>query len=57
MVGIDLHGQTGLDFGVYGVPESYLIDKNGVIRFKQTGPLTPEVIRNQLLPLIARLRK
>jgi DsbE subfamily thiol:disulfide oxidoreductase len=55
-IGIDLHGQTGLNFGVYGVPESYLIDRNGVIRFKQTGPLTPEVIQNQLLPLVARLK-
>jgi len=55
-IGIDLHGQTGLNFGVYGVPETYLIDKNGVIRFKQTGPLTPAVIKRELLPVIAGLK-
>lgn len=57
LVVVDQFGRTGLDFGVYGVPESYLIDKNGVIRFKQTGPLTPEVIRNQVIPLAEKLSK
>ncbi|MDE2163420.1 MAG: heme lyase CcmF/NrfE family subunit [Alphaproteobacteria bacterium] len=56
-VAVDAHGQTGLNFGVYGVPESYLIDKNGVIRFKQTGPLTPDIIKNQLIPLAEKLGK
>jgi cytochrome c-type biogenesis protein CcmF len=56
-IAVDLHGQAGLNFGVYGVPESYLIDKNGIIRFKQTGPLTSEVIRDKLMPLVARLEK
>jgi cytochrome c-type biogenesis protein CcmF len=55
-IGIDLHGQTGLNFGVYGVPETYLIDKSGVIRFKRTGPLTPEIIKNELMPVIASLK-
>ena len=50
-VGMDGDGRVGIDFGVYGVPESYLIDKQGVIRFKQTGPLTPEDIAEKLLPL------
>ena len=55
-VALDLHGQAGLDFGVYGVPETYLIDRDGVIRFKQTGPLTADIIKNTLLPLVARLQ-
>jgi DsbE subfamily thiol:disulfide oxidoreductase len=56
-VAVDAHGRTGIDFGVYGVPESYLIDKQGVIRFKQTGPLTPDIIQNQLIPLAEKLSK
>ena len=56
VVATDGDGHTGIDFGVYGVPESYLIDKNGVIRFKQTGPLTPEIVRDQILPLAEKLK-
>ena len=56
-IAIDAKGRAGIDFGVYGVPESYLIDKQGVIRFKQTGPLTPEIIMNQLIPLAKKLAK
>jgi len=41
---------------VYGVPETYVIDKQGLIRFKFTGPVTPEVVRDRLLPLIDQLR-
>ncbi|MEN9866357.1 MAG: hypothetical protein RL748_1947 [Pseudomonadota bacterium] len=52
----DDKGQVGIDFGVYGVPETFLIDQQGVIRFKQIGPMTPDVIRNKLLPLIAELK-
>ena len=52
----DEKGRVGIDFGVYGVPESFLIDQQGVIRFKQIGPMTPEVIRTKLLPLIAELK-
>jgi cytochrome c-type biogenesis protein CcmF len=57
VIAADRAGRTGIDFGVYGVPESYLIDKDGVIRFKQTGPLTPEIIRKQLIPLVEKLTK
>jgi DsbE subfamily thiol:disulfide oxidoreductase len=57
VVAVDANGQTGIDFGVYGVPESYLIDKQGVIRYKQAGPLSPDVIEGQLLPLIKELNK
>ncbi|HLN24305.1 MAG TPA: DsbE family thiol:disulfide interchange protein [Patescibacteria group bacterium] len=56
-IGADRDGRVGIDFGVYGVPESYLIDKQGRIRFKQTGPFTPEIISGKLLPLVAELSK
>ena len=50
-------GRTAIDFGVYGAPESFLIDARGVIRYKHIGPFTPEVIERELAPLIARLRQ
>ena len=53
----DADGRTGIDFGLYGVPESYLIDKQGVIRFKQIGPMTPEVIDQKILPMIKALNQ
>ncbi len=54
---LDQPGRTAIDFGVYGVPESYLIDRDGRIRFRQVGPLTEAVIEGQLKPLIAELSK
>lgn len=51
----DRQGQVGIDFGVYGVPETFVIDKEGVIRFKHIGPLTPEVIEQKIVPLIGQL--
>ena len=53
----DMDGRIGIDYGVYGVPESYIIDKQGVIRFKQTGPITPETLQNTIVPLINELNK
>lgn len=53
----DRDGRIGIDFGVYGVPESFLIDKAGVIRYKQIGPFTSAVIQDKLLPLIRELQK
>ena len=53
----DADGRTSIDFGVYGAPETFLIDKQGVIRFKQIGPLTPEVWQNKVLPLVKQLNK
>jgi cytochrome c biogenesis protein CcmG, thiol:disulfide interchange protein DsbE len=53
---LDLDGRVGIDFGVYGVPETFIIDKNGVIRHKQIGPITPESLQNEILPLIAKLK-
>ena len=52
----DLDGRIGIDFGVYGVPETFIIDKQGVIRHKQIGPITPEALQNEILPLIAKLK-
>lgn len=53
----DLDARVGMDYGVYGAPESYLIDRNGVIRFKQIGPITPDVWEKTILPLAAELNK
>jgi cytochrome c biogenesis protein CcmG/thiol:disulfide interchange protein DsbE len=53
----DQDGRIGIDFGVYGVPESFLIDKAGVIRYKQIGPVTDEALRDKILPLIRELQK
>jgi cytochrome c biogenesis protein CcmG/thiol:disulfide interchange protein DsbE len=51
----DGNGRVGIDFGVYGVPETFIIDKQGVIRFKQIGALTPDVLSNKVLPLLRKL--
>ena len=53
----DQSGRTGIDFGVYGVPESYLIDRDGNIRYRQVGPDTEDDIEKKLKPLIAELSK
>ncbi|MDR1849231.1 MAG: DsbE family thiol:disulfide interchange protein [Zoogloeaceae bacterium] len=52
---LDLSGQTGIDYGVYGVPESFLIDRQGVIRYKHIGPLTQEALKEKILPLVRKL--
>ena len=54
---LDLDGRVGIDYGVYGVPETYLIDKAGIIRLKQTGPITPDVFASKILPLLTELSK
>jgi len=51
----DLDGRTGIEFGVYGVPETFVIDKAGVIRYKQIGPITPKVLHDTILPLVKKL--
>ena len=53
----DADGRVAIDYGVYGVPETYLIDREGVIRFKQVGPLTPESLEKTLLPLVKELNR
>jgi cytochrome c biogenesis protein CcmG/thiol:disulfide interchange protein DsbE len=52
---LDLDGSVGINYGVYGVPETYLIDRQGVIRYKRVGPLTPQILQDRLLPLIQTL--
>ena len=52
----DADGRVGIDYGVYGVPETYVIDKAGIIRFKRIGPVTPKVLDEQILPLVKRLQ-
>ena len=55
MIIVDPEGMLGLDLGVYGVPETFVIDKQGIIRFKQVGPLNHQVIEEVILPLLEEL--
>ena len=52
----DADGKVGIDFGVYGVPETFVIDRQGVIRFKHIGPVTPQVLRERIEPLLKELQ-
>ena len=52
----DADGKVGFDYGVYGVPETYVIDKTGVIKFKLIGPVTAQNLRDTLMPLISELQ-
>ena len=54
--GADIDGMVGIDWGVYGVPETFVIDSKGLIRYKHIGPITEEVYRETLQPLIEVLR-
>jgi len=51
----DADGRIGIDYGVYGVPETFVIDRQGMIRYKHIGALTPEVLRDKIEPLIRKL--
>jgi cytochrome c biogenesis protein CcmG, thiol:disulfide interchange protein DsbE len=51
----DADGTIGIDYGVYGVPETYIIDKKGIIRYKQIGPITPQALRDNILPILKEL--
>ena len=53
----DLDGRIGIDYGVYGVPETYVIDKQGIIRMKHIGPVTDEVLQYKILPRVRELLK
>jgi cytochrome c biogenesis protein CcmG, thiol:disulfide interchange protein DsbE len=53
----DRDGRVGIDYGVYGVPETFLIDKAGVIRYKQIGPITPEAWEKKIMPMVRELEK
>jgi cytochrome c biogenesis protein CcmG/thiol:disulfide interchange protein DsbE len=52
----DADGRISIDFGVYAAPESFLVDRDGIIVFKQTGALTPEIIQNEILPRVAAMQ-
>ena len=54
---VDADGRVGIDYGVYGVPETFLIDKAGIIRYKQIGPLTVEALKSKIIPLARELQK
>jgi cytochrome c biogenesis protein CcmG/thiol:disulfide interchange protein DsbE len=53
---VDADGRVGIDYGVYGVPETFVIDKQGVIRYKHIGPVTPEVLNDKIIPLVRALQ-
>ena len=53
----DDDGRVAIDYGVYGVPETFIIDKQGVIRYKQIGPISEEIWRDKMWPLVQQLRK
>ncbi len=52
----DRDGRVGIDYGVYGVPETFVVDKAGIVRLKHVGPLTPAVINEKLIPLVKELQ-
>jgi cytochrome c biogenesis protein CcmG/thiol:disulfide interchange protein DsbE len=54
---MDVEGRVGIDWGITGVPETFVIDKKGVIRYKEIGVLTPDNLRDKILPLVAELEK
>ena len=54
---VDTDGRVGIDYGVYGVPETYVIDKHGVIRYKRIGPVTREILKEKILPLVQELER
>lgn len=54
---VDLDGRVGIDFGVYGAPETYIIDQGGTIRFKYVGPMMPDVWKEKILPVVQELNR
>lgn len=52
----DANGRVGIDYGVYGVPETYVIDKEGIIRFKHIGPITMNLLNQKMIPLLGQLK-
>lgn len=52
----DGDGRVGIDYGVYGVPETYVIDRNGIIRYKRIGPVTVQILQEKILPLVRQLQ-
>ncbi len=54
---MDRDGRVGINYGVYGVPETYVIDKQGIIRYKQIGPVTNDSLNDKILPMVAELQR
>jgi cytochrome c biogenesis protein CcmG/thiol:disulfide interchange protein DsbE len=54
---VDQDGRVGIDYGVYGVPETFVIDRSGIVRYKQIGPLSVEALQSKILPLVRELQK
>ena len=54
---VDADGRVGIDWGVYGVPETFVVDKAGVIRYKHSGPVTAESLQQKILPLVRKLQQ
>jgi cytochrome c biogenesis protein CcmG/thiol:disulfide interchange protein DsbE len=52
----DSDGRVGIDWGVYGAPETFIIDREGIIRHKHVGPITIEILNEEILPIVARLK-
>ena len=55
LIVFDGNGRIGIDYGVYGVPETYVIDRQGVIRYKHIGPITADVVKKEMEPLVRKL--
>ena len=55
-IGADPAGRTFIDFGAYGVPETYIIDAKGAIRYRLPGPLTPEILQSEIVPRLEALQ-
>ena len=53
----DFDGRVAIDYGITGAPETYLIDKNGVIRYREPGQLTPEIMEKTILPMVRELNR
>jgi cytochrome c biogenesis protein CcmG/thiol:disulfide interchange protein DsbE len=51
----DLEGKVGIDFGVYGVPETFVVDRNGIIRYKHIGPIDQKALEQKIMPLVREL--
>jgi cytochrome c biogenesis protein CcmG/thiol:disulfide interchange protein DsbE len=56
-IGQDLSGRVGIEWGVYGVPETYVVDREGRIRYRHVGPILPDAMKEKILPLIEELKK
>lgn len=55
-IGLDQNGQAGIEWGIYGVPETFVINGRGTVLLRHAGPLTPSIIKKQLMPVIAKAR-